>query len=92
MKIQLDLSLTILAFASLIEASPLKSPRSKPDPVVDLGYAQYVGAALGTGVNQFLGMRYAASPLDNLRWRAPQDPAQQGGLQPAKEVSTIPIF
>ncbi|KAJ7627439.1 carboxylesterase estA [Roridomyces roridus] len=44
------------------------------DPQVNLGYATYIGEALPAGVNQFLGMRFAAPPVGNLRWRAPVDP------------------
>jgi len=29
-------------------------------PVVDLGYSKYQGITLGSGVNQYLGIRYAA--------------------------------
>ena len=41
---------------------------------VDLGYAVYRGHTLPSGVNEYLGMRYAAPPLHDRRWRAPQDP------------------
>ncbi|KAM0147446.1 hypothetical protein ACHAPC_008981 [Botrytis cinerea] len=40
---------------------------------VDLGYAKYVSSTNGLGVNEFLGMRFAAPPLGDLRFRAPQD-------------------
>ncbi|KAJ7625145.1 Alpha/Beta hydrolase protein [Mycena rosella] len=43
-------------------------------PQVKLDYATYVGTSLAAGVNQFLGMRFAAPPLGNRRWRAPEDP------------------
>ncbi|KAJ7890194.1 Esta [Mycena olivaceomarginata] len=43
-------------------------------PQVKLDYATYVGTSLAAGVNQFLGMRFAAPPLGNRRWRAPADP------------------
>lgn len=47
------------------------------DALVDLGYSSYQGTVLGGpgGVNQYLGMRFAAAPLGDLRWRAPQEPA-----------------
>ncbi|KAI1457397.1 alpha/beta-hydrolase [Annulohypoxylon moriforme] len=43
---------------------------------VNLGYAQYQGSFVGTGgsVAQFLGMRYAAPPTGDRRWRAPIEP------------------
>ena len=30
---------------------------------VDLGYSQYQGTVLSSGINQYLGIRYAAPPL-----------------------------
>ena len=42
---------------------------------VDLGYAIYEGFVEPNGVvTRWLGMRFAAPPLGNLRFRAPQDP------------------
>ncbi|KAK7018278.1 triacylglycerol lipase-like protein [Favolaschia claudopus] len=43
-------------------------------PQVELDYATYIGTPLVAGVNQFLGMRFAAPPIGSLRWRAPADP------------------
>jgi acetylcholinesterase len=40
---------------------------------VDLGYSQYQGYT-AEGVNQWLGIRFAAPPTGDLRWRAPQPP------------------
>ena len=53
---------------------------------VDLGYAKYKGTTLMSGVNQFLGMRFATPPLGNLRWRAPIDPEWVAGVQSAKKA------
>ena len=60
-------------------------------PVIDLGYAKYRGKALDTGVNEYLGIRFAAPPVGNLRWRAPQDPPLESsqGVQDATEVSRL---
>jgi len=41
--------------------------------IVDLGYSRYQGFEVD-GVNQWLGIRFAAPPTGDLRWRAPQDP------------------
>lgn len=71
------------------EASPINNNKHPNGPTVDLGYAQYEGIALNIGVNQFLGIRYAAPPLGHLRFRAAEDPLVTHGLQPAKEVSTL---
>ena len=58
--------------------------------VVDLGYAKYRGQALASGVKQFVGMRFAAPPLGNLRFRAPQKPKKEEGIQDASEVGDNP--
>ncbi|OBT46873.1 hypothetical protein VE00_01912 [Pseudogymnoascus sp. WSF 3629] len=62
---------------------------SNAAPVVDLGYSQYEGTTLSSGVNQYLGMRFAAPPLGNLRFRAPQEPAATTGIQEAKTLRTV---
>lgn len=41
---------------------------------VDLGYTKYEGHKLSDDINQWLGMRYAAPPLKELRFKAPQEP------------------
>lgn len=64
-------------------------PRSDASPIVDLGYSQYEGTTLNSKVNQYLGVRFAAPPLGNLRFRAPQDPIATTGIQEAKTVSTV---
>ena len=45
-------------------------------PIVDLGYSRYMPTAVNvTGqYYNFSNIRYAAAPVGNLRWRAPQDP------------------
>lgn len=57
--------------------------------VVDLGYARYRGQALRNGVRQYLGIRYAAPPVGNLRFAAPQDPLINRVVQNATWVSSI---
>ncbi|KKZ63977.1 cholinesterase [[Emmonsia] crescens] len=53
------------------------------DPLVNLGYAKYKGAKNPGGVTHWLGMRYAAPPLGNLRFSAPKDPIREKNLQRA---------
>lgn len=66
-------------------------PRNQPiRPVIDLGYAKYEGLQLTNGVDAFLGMRFAAAPLGDLRWRAPVEPPKVEGLQRANHVC-IPV-
>ncbi|KAJ7351998.1 alpha/beta-hydrolase [Mycena albidolilacea] len=51
-------------------------------PTVDVGYARYQGFVDGaTNITQFLGIRYAAPPIGDLRFSAPQHPANETGLQ-----------
>ncbi|KAJ7163554.1 Alpha/Beta hydrolase protein [Mycena crocata] len=55
-------------------------------PIVDLGYARYQGTVdASTNFTTFLGIRYAAAPTGNLRFRAPQPPRNVTALQPATE-------
>ncbi|KAF3055664.1 Acetylcholinesterase [Daldinia childiae] len=54
-----------------------KRTPSQPDIArVNLGYAQYQGSLVGRdgGVAEYLGMRYAAPPTGERRWRAPVEP------------------
>lgn len=51
---------------------------------VDLGYSTYEGTRLEpANILQYLGIRFAAAPLGDLRWRAPQDPVHTTSIQPA---------
>lgn len=59
-------------------------------PRVDLGYATYEGTTLENGVQQYLGMRYAAPPLGNNRLRRAQDPLNETQVVSAAEASTKP--
>ncbi|KAL5528651.1 hypothetical protein ACEPAF_7787 [Sanghuangporus sanghuang] len=53
------------------------------DPLVDVGNTRYLGTALPNGISQWLGIRYAAPPLGNLRFRAPVDPPANDTVQVA---------
>ncbi|KAK7963359.1 triacylglycerol [Apiospora saccharicola] len=44
------------------------------DPLVDLKYTKLQGTPLGNGATQWLGVRYAAPPIGDLRFAAPIDP------------------
>ncbi|KAF7311954.1 Carboxylic ester hydrolase [Mycena indigotica] len=56
---------------------------SAQNPIVDLGYAQYQGAVSSANYAHFFGIRYAAAPLGDLRFRAPQPPPTLSGVQDA---------
>lgn len=53
------------------------------NPVVDLGYSKYRGTVQESGVAKWLGIRYAAPPVGNLRFAAPQDAKSTKGIQSA---------
>ncbi|KAH0839491.1 Alpha/Beta hydrolase protein [Lanmaoa asiatica] len=51
-------------------------------PTVNLSCARYQGAIdIVTNTTSFLGIRYAAAPVGNLRWAAPQPPPTLHGVQ-----------
>lgn len=95
----LSLTATILLLASTASSLPQWGwgwPGHRPphnpghnhgSPVtttVNLGYSTYEGTRLSpANVLQYLGIAFAAPPLGNLRWRAPQDPLHKTGVQPA---------
>ncbi|RAH67869.1 putative carboxylesterase [Aspergillus aculeatinus CBS 121060] len=81
----------LLTFASQIASALPSSADGASAPTVDLGYSKYQGTRLAGGVDQFLGMRYAAPPLGDLRFRAPQDPVTNATLQTATEYGPICI-
>lgn len=98
-------TLTFLALAASAFAAPnYTPPGNRPagytpsshtqsiDTTVDLGYTKYLGTNNGNGVTQWLGMRYAAAPLGDLRFRAPQSPPVNKTLQIADKVRTLTTF
>ncbi|KAJ4417773.1 hypothetical protein N0V85_001708 [Neurospora sp. IMI 360204] len=54
-----------------------------------LTYTSYEGIRLSNGVNAFLGMRYAAPPLGDLRWRAPVEPKRTDTVEKADQFGPI---
>ena len=96
-------------FASLLSiillgaafAAPVAEKRWDPiGDTIDLGYAKYQGTILkDIGINQYLGMRFADSPVGDNRFRAPQPPTKQTEVQQATQVlhlsclhPNLPIF
>ncbi|KIK58008.1 hypothetical protein GYMLUDRAFT_45569 [Collybiopsis luxurians FD-317 M1] len=76
------LLLGLLPYLAALAASSLAAPTQAP--IVDVGNAQYQGVFdPNTNVTNFLGMRYAAAPTGQLRFRAPQPPPQINGVQVA---------
>lgn len=64
------------------------------DVTVDLDYSTYIGTAQsgGTGVTEWLGIRYAAAPVGDLRFMRPQDPVVETTPQVASEVCMHILF
>ncbi len=58
---------------------------SAVDLVVDVEYSKCKGFTQD-GINKWLGIRYAAPPLGELRFRAPQPPLVNDTLQDAQQV------
>ncbi|KAJ6540509.1 Alpha/Beta hydrolase protein [Mycena capillaripes] len=70
----------VCATATLLWTTPIA--RAQVSPIVDLGYSQYQGTVnTANNITNFLGIRYAAPPLGDLRFRAPQPPANTSGVQ-----------
>ncbi|KAK0118422.1 hypothetical protein ONS95_012709 [Cadophora gregata] len=64
--------------------------RSSSVPLtVDLGYSKYEGARAEKGVTQWFGIRYAAAPIGDLRFRAPRDPPANATLQVANKHGSV---
>ncbi|KAE9408456.1 alpha/beta-hydrolase [Gymnopus androsaceus JB14] len=85
MKIGLSFLVIFLASATSL-SSHVHSLPTKDVPIIDLGYAQYQGVYDSVNnITNYLGMRYAAPPIGDLRWRAPQPPAsnKSAGVQQA---------
>lgn len=79
-------SSSLLRFVSV--AASLVGLTRAVDPTVALNYSTYVGTAQtgGTGVTEWLGIRYAAPPLGDLRFQRPQDPVVNTTVQIADQV------
>lgn len=60
-------------FQSLAAAALLDGVQAVSS-LVHLGYSSYEGTCLPNGITQWLGLRYAAPPVGDLRFAAPQDP------------------
>lgn len=65
--------------------------KKHPNLNVDLGYTQYKGFRTPDGIDKWFGMRYAAPPLGDLRFRAPRDPLP-ASKEDAFQVSQPPLL
>ena len=62
---------------------------SRTGTIVTLADGQYQGVSQPDGVTNWLGMRYAAAPVGDLRFAAPQNPPKFSGVHLANEVSDL---
>ncbi|KAJ7678166.1 alpha/beta-hydrolase [Mycena polygramma] len=67
----------------VLTAGVIASVSAQSGPIIDLGYARYQGAVSAANISQYLGIRYAAPPLGDLRFRAPHPPFNVTGVQQA---------
>lgn len=81
----------ILAIIVAVVAYVTLRNKHQPNLNVDVGYTQYKGIRTPNGIDKWFGMRYAAPPLGDLRFRAPQDPLP-ASKQTAFEVSLPPLL
>lgn len=83
----LEWAVSIVLLVNNVNSLPASQLDASGQPVVDFGYSKYQGIKLDSGVNQYLGMRYASPPVRNLRFRAPAEPLTTTSLQNATAVS-----
>ena len=92
----ISLAITALILINKWYLLPFPAPSPLPDPnsgpLVDLNYTVYEGQRLPNGIDRFLGMRYAAPPVGELRWRAPAEPVHTGGVELAIRVGCLFIY
>ncbi|KAJ7769912.1 Alpha/Beta hydrolase protein [Mycena metata] len=81
---QKQVVLWVSLLALLVSILVLLVPSKSSPLIVDLGYAKYQGFVdTTTNVTTFLGIRYAAAPIKERRFSAPQPPEFLPGVQQA---------
>jgi len=73
-------------FVGLLLGLARKGHATNISLTVDLGYSKYQGSNVANGVSQWLGIRYAAAPVGDLRFRAPADPVPDNSSHVANAV------
>lgn len=69
------LALALGTLAPVVSAAPALAPAPGPSALVDLGYTRYQGVYDElTGLNSWLGIRYAAPATPATRWSPPEAP------------------
>ncbi|KAG0695772.1 Alpha/Beta hydrolase protein [Suillus ampliporus] len=86
MRLKMSIKGSLLALShALLALEALSSPANATSAsIINLGYAQYQGSVdTATNITSFLGIRYAAPPVGDFRWAAPQPPSTISGVQQA---------
>ncbi|KZT11579.1 carboxyesterase [Laetiporus sulphureus 93-53] len=65
-------TLLFLLLLDIARAETFLPNDAPPGPIVDVGYASFLGNDSIPGVEFFGGIRYVQPPLGDLRWRVPQ--------------------
>jgi para-nitrobenzyl esterase len=76
-----------IGIAASLTALILSALPALADPVVHTDKGDVVGATKAPGVESFLGIPFAAPPIGDLRWRAPQPAAPWSSVRPAMAFS-----
>jgi hypothetical protein len=84
-------TLLLIMRSSLIAGLVGVSTVGAVKPLVDVSYSKYQGVSLDNGVTQWLGVRYAAPPVGDLRFAAPCDPVKNKTTIMADTVSYLYI-
>lgn len=87
LRLTLHNNIAMVKLQNILSTALLASRAAAVSETVDLGYTKYVGKALSNGISEWLGMRFAAAPLGELRFMPPQDPPRHHKPQPADTVS-----
>ena len=77
--------LSLLALSSVFTGAAIVSA-AIPEPVrIDAGMITGTSGAAGDDVRVFKGIPYAAAPVGDLRWKAPQPPSKWEGVRKADQ-------
>lgn len=85
----LPYKLTACAMVLALVLIYLLSAVSVAQLTVNLDYASYKGVRLSGAVTQWLGMRYAAAPVGELRFVPPKNPPTVRGVRAANKVRSL---
>ena len=88
MNIRTALVVAAAAGAALVTAFGVTTPAAISDPVTtESGLVS--GVTLPSGVRAFKGIPFGAPPVGELRWKAPQAPAQWNGVRKAEAFGNV---